>query len=98
MDYYADTKIELLTKHGTSRELYKVLEEATEQYYWVANDDSLVVDDEPYGTGYTIEAVLSLFNDLAQYSRLYRADETIPDDLAYITPFFEGEAELDEAA
>lgn len=89
MDYFADTKIELLSKHNTSRELYKVLEEATEQFYWVANDDSLVVDDEPYGVGYTIEAVMSLLGDLARYSRAYRADDTIPDDLAYITPFFE---------
>lgn len=89
MDYYIDTKIELLSKHKTSRELYKVLEESAEQYYWVANDDSLAVDDEPYGVGYTIEAVMSLLNDLAQYTRLARCDDTIPDDLAYITPFIE---------
>mgnify|MGYP000659181961 CR=1 FL=1 len=89
MDYYTEYKTELLSKHNNSRDLYKLLEAATEQYYWVANDDSLAVDDEPYGTGYTIEAVLSLFNDLAQYTRLARCDETIPDNLAYITPFFE---------
>ena len=89
VDYYKDYKIELLTKHDNSRALYQVLHEATEQFYWETNDDSLVVENDPYGAGYTIEATLSLLNDLTVYHRLDRADETIPDDLAYITPFMQ---------
>jgi hypothetical protein len=88
-DHYTRYKIELLEKHSTSRELYKVLEAATEQYYWETDDNSLLVDDVPHGAGYIIESVLSLLNDLATYKRMYRCDETIPDDLAYITPFIE---------
>lgn len=91
MDYFADYKIELLTKHNNSRALYEVLQEATEQYYWETNDDSLVVDNDPYGAGYTIEAVISLLNDLTAYNRHYRCDEKIPADLKYITPFWEME-------
>jgi hypothetical protein len=89
MDYYADYKIELLTTHNNSRALYQVLQDATEQFYWETNDDSLVVDDEPYNAGYTIEATLSLLQDLRRYHEHYRCDMTIPDDLAYITPFYE---------
>lgn len=89
MDRYTEYKIELLTKHSTSRELHEVLEAASQEYYWECNDDSLFVDDTPHGAGWVIECVLSLLNDLAQYKRLWRCDETIPDDLAYITPFIE---------
>ncbi len=92
MDFYTQDKIELLQKHSTSRELYKVLEQAAEQFYWETNDDSLFVDDTPHGAGYEIETVLSLLNDLAQYKRLWRCDSDIPDDIAYITPFVEEEA------
>jgi hypothetical protein len=89
--FYTQYKIDLLEQHSTSRELYQVLAKATEEFHWVTNDDSLFVDDTPLGAGHEIETIVSLLSDLAQYNQLARCDATIPDDLAYITPFI-GEA------
>lgn len=95
-DRFIEDKVELLQKHDNSRAIYQLLEDAIQQYYWECNDDSLVVDDEPFGAGYTIELITSLLGDLSSYHRYSRCDDTIPDYLAYITPFFADECDEDE--
>lgn len=105
-DRFIEDKVELLREHDNSRAIYQLLQDTVELYYWECNDDSLVVDDEPFGAGYKIELLTSLLSDLSSYHRYNRCDDTIPDYLAYITPFFTDECdedddddyELDEAA
>lgn len=88
-DRFIEEKVQLLRDHDNSRAIYQLLESTVEQYYWECNDDSIVVDDDPWGAGYQIELLTSLISDLAMYHRLARADEAIPDYIAYITPFYE---------
>lgn len=88
-DRFIEDKIEVLREHDNSRAIYQVLQDTVEQYYWECNEDSLIVDDEPFNAGYKIELLTSLLGDLASYHRLARADSDIPDYLAYITPFYE---------
>ena len=88
-DRFIEDKVELLQQHDNSRAIYQLLQETTEQFYWECNDDSIVVDDEPFNAGYQIELITSLLSDLSSYHRMARCDSEIPDYLSYITPFYE---------
>ena len=88
-DRFIEDKVRLLRDHDNSRAIYQILQDTVEQYYWECNDDSLVVDDDPWGAGYQIELITSLLSDLAMYHRCARADEEIPEFISYITTFYE---------
>jgi hypothetical protein len=95
-DHYTKHKVELLEKYDNSRDIVQVMQDAVDLYFDVSNHDSLAVDEEPFGAGWNLELALSLLNDLVRYNRHYRCDDTIPDDLAYIKPYFNDEADDDD--
>jgi len=93
--YEAD-KIDILKRCKTSREVYESLSSEIEQWHWETNDDDLTIDDEPYCIGWEIEVHTQLLSDLKEYTSIVKVDGDIPEELQYITQFWDHDSNIDD--
>jgi len=91
-----EEKVEILERCDNSRDIYKEMESAMEQWYWECDTDSLKVSGQPWGAIYQVELCLELLDDLREYTEMVRCDSNIPDRLDYITSFWDKES-VDES-
>ena len=91
-----EEKVEILERCDSSREIYKEMESAVEQWYWECNENTLQVTGQPWGAVYEVELCAELLDDLREYTELSRTDSDIPERLDYITSFWKKESLDDE--
>lgn len=88
IDRYLQDKIEMLQRCNNSRDIFDELESATEQYRYESSKSDFRVFGMPFGSHYEIDTCISLLHDLYQYTDLVKTDSEIPDELSYITPYW----------
>jgi hypothetical protein len=89
-------KIQILQKYKTSHEIYEQLESCLQGWYWATYyQDNLSVTESP-DMDYKIDLYRELLSDLAEYTYLHENSRAIPDNLEYITDYWNVDSDEDE--